>query len=606
MSNKSSIPEIKVLGFGRLNQTGPIVRAKDNKGSLKRLWSYLGRRKASLSLVFLMVAISTVLNLIGPILIGTAIDKYIMLRRFDGLFSICFIMLVIYILGALSTWVQNYVMIGTAQNAIQEIRKDLFEKLQTLPLSYFDVTPHGDLMSRLTNDVDNISSTLNNSVTQIFSSLITFIGTLSMMLYLSPILTLVSMVTIPLMIFITKKISVYTRKIFVEQQKNLGDLNSFIEETISGQKVIKVFCREEVDIKEFENNNTKLTSAAIRAQIFSGIMGPVMNVLNNLSFALVAGAGGLLASKGVVTVGVIVIFINYSKQFSRPINDLANQFNAIQSAIAGAERVFEVMDKNSEPIDSEGCYSLKDITGVVKFQDVSFGYNIDTPVLKNLNLDVKAGQTIALVGPTGAGKTTIINLLTRFYDINKGLITIDDHNITKVSRNSLRSCLGIVLQDTYLFSESVRENIRYGRLAATNSEIEYAAKLANADHFISQLPQGYETILSEDGGSLSQGQRQLLSIARAILASPAVLILDEATSSVDTRTEQHIQQAMLTLMKGRTSFVIAHRLSTIKEADLILVINNGEVIEKGNHQELLELQGFYYNLNNSQFRRKIS
>lgn len=593
-------------GRGHQGRFAPKVKAKNIKGTLGRLWKYLSYKKTNLILVFILVILSSVFNLVGPRLIGIAIDNYIVPKDFKGLFHISLIMISVYILGSLCTLIQNYTMIGIAQDSVRKLRKDLFNKIQTLPLNFFDTRPHGDLMSRLTNDVDNVSTTLNSSVTQIVSSAITFVGTLFMMLYLSPILTLLTMIIIPVMSFTTKKISNYTRKTFVEQQKSLGALNGLIEETISGQKVVKVFCREEESLQEFEKNNKALANIGIRAQVLSGTMGPIMNVLNNISFAIVAGAGGLIAVKGIISVGIIASFINYSKQFSRPLNELANQFNMIQSAIAGAERVFEIMDELPEPIDTEDAYTLKNVSGDVNFQDVSFSYKKDTPILKDVNLTAKAGQTIALVGPTGAGKTTIINLLTRFYDIDKGIISIDGHDITKIKRNSLRSSLGIVLQDTYLFSESVRENIRYGRLDATDEEVEKAAKLANADHFIRRLPEGYDTVLTEDGGNLSQGQRQLLAIARAILADPAILILDEATSSVDTRTELHIQNAMLTLMKGRTSFVIAHRLSTIKDADMILVINGGEIIERGTHHQLLEKKGFYHNLYNSQFRRQVS
>jgi ATP-binding cassette, subfamily B, multidrug efflux pump len=585
---------------------GPVVKPKNAKGTLKRLWVYIKSQKLSLVIVFTLVITSSLLNLAGPYLIGQAIDKFIIPQDFKGLFKICLIMLAVYLLGALSTWLQNYLMVGTSQNIVRVIRRDLFDKVQTLPLSFFDSKPHGELMSRLTNDVDNISNTLNMSMTHIFSSIITLVGTLAVMLYMSPLLTLVTLIIVPFMLLITRKITGYTRKIFKEQQEVLGELNGYIEETISGQKVIKVFNREEKGIQEFELNNRKLAKIGIRAQVFSGMMGPTMNLLNNASFAMVAAAGGWLAASKIITVGVIASFTNYSRQFTRPINELANQYNMILSAIAGAERVFEVMDEKPELEDEPSAYELNTITGQVKLEDVHFSYKEDNPILKNINLHVKPGQTIALVGPTGAGKTTIVNLLTRFYDIDKGAILVDGHDIRRVKRNSLRSSLGIVLQDTYLFSESVRENIRYGRLNASDEEIEQAARLANAEQFILRLPQGYDTVLTEDGGNLSQGQRQLLAIARAILADPSILILDEATSSIDTRTEVHIQEAMLNLMKGRTSFVIAHRLSTIRDADLIVVINGGEIIEMGNHEELLKQNGFYYNLYNSQFRKQVS
>jgi ATP-binding cassette subfamily B protein len=591
-------------GGGPRGNFGPKVKPKNAKKTLGRLWFYLKSQKLSLIATFVMVLISSLLNLAGPYLIGISIDKYIIPKDFKGLFYIILAMLLIYILGSLSTLLQNYIMIGISQNTVKVLRQDIFEKLQSLPLSFFDSKPHGELMSRLTNDVDNVNNTLNQSITSIFSSFITFVGTLIIMLSLSPMLTLIAMIIIPVMFFVTKQISSRTRKLFKDQQIALGKLNGFVEETISGQKVVKVFNREEKGIQEFEKLNKEFKSVGVRAQIFSGIMGPTMNLLNNASFALVVGVGGFMALQGIISVGVIASFTNYVKQFTRPLNELANQFNMIQSGIAGAERVFEILDEKPEPKDEIGAIELKNVIGEVNFKDVHFSYKKDNPILKDVNLKVTPGQTIALVGPTGAGKTTIINLLTRFYDLDKGSILVDGHDISKVNRNSLRSSLGIVLQDTYLFSDTVRENIRFGRLNATDEEVEQAARLANAEQFILRLPEGYHTILTEDGGNLSQGQKQLLAIARAILADPSILILDEATSSVDTRTEIHIQEAMLTLMKGRTSFVIAHRLSTIREADMILVINGGEVIERGNHKELLEQKGFYYNMNKSQFKEK--
>ncbi|MTI53482.1 ABC transporter ATP-binding protein [Geosporobacter ferrireducens] len=585
---------------------GPVVKAKDVKATLCRLWYYLGRQKSTLLTVFTFVLIGALLNLLGPYLIGVAIDRYIIPGDFEGLQYIALVMIAIYGLNVVSTWLQNYWMIGMAQNTVLHMRKDLFNKLQTLPLSFFDNKPHGELMSRLTNDIENISNTLNTSTTQIFSSIITIVGTFLFMLWLSPALTLLSIIVIPLMAACTKLIAKRTRNYFSEQQKHLGELNGLIEETISGQRVVKVFSREKKVIEKFDAYNLQLREAGMRAQIFSGLIPPLMNVLNNLSLAIVAGAGGWLAVEGVITVGIIASFISYAKQFTRPLNELANQFNMIQSAIAGAERVFEIMDEKPETIDSPNAVKLDNIAGEVDFDQVSFGYKEEVPVLKGIDLHVKPGQAIALVGPTGAGKTTIINLLMRFYDVSQGQIRIDGQEIKTIKRNDLRTSLGIVLQDTYLFSESVKENIRYGRLDATDEEIEAAARLANADGFIRRLSQGYDTVLSEDGGNLSQGQRQLLAIARAILADPAILILDEATSSVDTRTEVQIQQAMLNLMKGRTSFVIAHRLSTIRDADKIVVIDRGEIREQGTHEELLQKKGFYHQLYMSQFHRQVS
>ncbi|QSQ08716.1 putative ABC transporter ATP-binding protein [Koleobacter methoxysyntrophicus] len=427
------------------------------------------------------------------------------------------------------------------------------------------------------------------------------------MLLKSLSLTLVTLSVIPLMTLLTRLITKHTGKLFVAQQQTLGELNGKIEETISGQRVVKLFCHEERVIAEFEESNQKLKKTALKAQVLSRIMGPSMNMLNNLGFVLVAGIGGLLAIRnfGSITIGTISIFLNYSRQFTRPINELANQYNMVLSAVAGAERVFQVLEQAPEPADAPDAIDLKEIgiKGHVEFDHVSFTYDDENLVLKDFSLEAKPGQTIALVGPTGAGKTTIINLLTRFYDVKEGSIRIDGIDIRNIKRNSLRSSLGIVLQDTYLFNTSVRENIRYGRLDATDEEVEQAAKTANAHGFIIRLPQGYDTILTDDGGNLSHGQRQLLAIARAVLADTTILILDEATSSVDTRTEVYIQRAMLNLMKGRTSFVIAHRLSTIRDADLIVVINHGQLVEKGTHEELLKRKGFYYNLYQSQFVR---
>ncbi|MGE5474370.1 MAG: ABC transporter ATP-binding protein [Ignavibacteriales bacterium] len=588
---------------------GAKVRAKDSKKTLRRLWEYLNRQKVMLIFVFILVFISTILSLIGPLLIGYAVDAMVNGKGqvdFARLITIVLSLLLIYILSALMSWFQTYYMIGVAQDTLWELRKDLFGKVQTLSLKFFDSRPHGELMSRLTNDVENINTTLTQSVTQVFSSLITVLGVIGMMLYLSPLLTLLSLISIPIGMFAASKIAGYTRKFFSTQQKELGELNGYIEETMSGQKVVKAFVREEKVLEEFSQTNERLKKAGIKAQVFSGIIMPIMNAINNLSFAIVAGAGGLMAVKGMITIGVIASFLSYSKQLTRPINEIANQFNMIQSALAGAERVFEIMDERPEFEDNLGASEFEGVVGSVIFKDVDFSYDKEVPVLKNVSINAEPGQTIALVGPTGAGKTTIVNLLTRFYDIDKGNIFIDGKDIRDIQKDSLRKSLGIVLQDTYLFSETVRENIRYGRLDASDAEVEAAARLANAEHFILRLHDGYDTILSEDGGNLSQGQRQLLAIARTILANPSILILDEATSSVDTRTELHIQEAMLSLMQGRTSFVIAHRLSTIRDANKIMVINGGEIIERGTHKQLLEGKGFYYNLYMSQFKRQAS
>ncbi|MCM8899890.1 ABC transporter ATP-binding protein/permease [Caldicoprobacter algeriensis] len=587
---------------------GPGERPKNLGKTLVRLSRYLKEDIPGLIIVILSVLLNMACTLIGPLLIGQAIDQYIIPGDFQGLVRISFLLLGVYILNSLVAFLQGFFMASISEKTVARMRRDLFSKYQVLPLKFFDSHTHGELMSRITNDIDTISFTLHASLTQFISGVITIIGTIILMLLKSIILTLITLSVIPLMFLLTRLITKHTGRLFIEQQKTLGELNGKIEETISGQRVVKLFCREQHVIAEFEESNQKLKKTALKAQVLSRIMGPTMNMLNNLGFALIAGIGGLLAVRnvgGAITVGTISVFLNYSRQFTRPLNEMANQYNMVLAAAAGAERVFRVLDQEPEPADAPDAVDLREVgvKGHVEFENVSFAYDGENLVLKNFSLEVKPGQMVALVGATGAGKTTIINLLMRFYDVKEGSIRIDGIDIRKIKRESLRSSLGIVLQDTYLFNASVRENIRYGRLDATDEEVEQAAKIAHAHDFIMRLPQGYDTILTDDGGNLSHGQRQLLAIARAVLADPAILILDEATSSVDTRTEIYIQKAMLNLMKGRTSFVIAHRLSTIKDADLIVVIDNGKLVEKGTHQELLERKGVYYNLYQSQFVR---
>lgn len=577
-------------------------KPKNTKKTLLRLCRYLGRFWPLLLISVICIAFTTLVTVYATSLIGVAIDDYISVFDFPGLWKICFTLLSIYVVSSIATWLYSYLMLKVGQETVATLRREIFEKFQKLPLKYFDKTTHGELMSRVTNDVDNVSMCLNSSVSQILQSILTVIGTFFMMLYLSIPLTIATVVTIPLMLAMTKWVTKHSRKYFKDKQNRLGALNGHIEEIISGQKVVKVFCREEEEIKEFEKLNDDLLDKSVRAEIFSGAIGPIMTAINNMTYAIVVATGGILMVVGSgMTLGIISNFIIYSKQFARPLTELANQANTIMSAIAGAERVFEVLDEAEEEPDAPDAYDMGEIEGDVVLTDVNFSYEKGHPILKNVNLYARPGQTIAFVGPTGAGKTTIINLLTRFYDIDSGSITIDGHDIYKTKRNSLRSALSIVLQDTYLFTDSIKENIRYGRLNATDEEIIEAAKLANAHEFIRRLPDGYDTTLTDGGGNLSQGQRQMISIARAILANPSVLILDEATSSVDTRTEVKIQEAMHNLMKGRTNFVIAHRLSTIKDADLIAVVNHGEIIERGNHQQLMEKKGFYYNLYTNQF-----
>jgi ATP-binding cassette, subfamily B, multidrug efflux pump len=578
------------------------IKLKDTKGTLKRLLKYLSHWKLVLIAVFLFTVASTVVNVVGTRVNGTIIDKFIVTGDMKGLTRICLIMLGIYAASVIAIYFQSIMMVDVAQGTVTEIRRDLFNHMQKLPVRFYDTHDNGDLMSRLTNDVDNINVTLSQSVTQLFGGVINISGMFIAMILLNPLLTLVGLSTIPLMFLVTKTIAKHSRKFFKEQQRDLGSLNGFVEEIVSGQKIVKVFNREDKVKGEFSEINLRLRKSSILAQIFSGNMGPIMNFVNNLTNVIVGVFGGyLVISNRGLTPGLLFTFILYMRNFARPVNEIANLFNTVQSALAGAERVFEIMDEKGEPDDSAEARVMDSVLGEVAAEDVTFSYVPERPVLKKANFSAKPGQTIALVGPTGAGKTTVVSLLTRFYDVDSGSIKIDGIDIRDFERSSLRSSLAIVLQDTFLFSETIRENIRYGRLGATDEEVEQAARLANCHSFIIHLPQGYDTVLADNGGNLSQGQRQLISIARAILANPAILILDEATSSIDTRTELELQQAMLQLMKGRTSFVIAHRLSTIRNADQILVINQGEIVERGNHEELLRSEGFYANLYNSQF-----
>lgn len=580
------------------------VKAKPrNMGkTLYRLWQYMAVQKGLLILVLFLVAVSCFLGLLGPYLVGISIDNYIVNKEFNGLGTMLLLLGIIYFLYSVSLFLQNYWMIGISQSTVYKLRTDLFAQFHELSIAYFDKKQHGELMSRVTNDIENVSSTLNSSVIQIFSSVLTLIGTISIMLWLSPLLTVLSLIIIPAMYWGMKWITARTGLLFKQQQQKLGELNGFIEESISGQRIVKTFSLEDKMIMELVDKSESLKNASYWAQVYSGFIPKLMNMLNNISFALIVGVGGLIILKtGNISIGIIVIFVEYSRQFTRPLNDLSNQFNTLLSAIAGAERVFEVLDEQSEDEDEEKADSLDQVSGDVVFSNVSFAYEEDKGILEGVSFHAKPGETIALVGPTGAGKTTVINLLSRFYDATGGVIKLDGKDITSIKRESLRKHMGFVLQDAYLFGGTIRENIRYGRLDASDKEVEEAAQLANAQSFIDSLPDGYETVLQADGNSISQGQKQLLSIARAILADPEILILDEATSSIDTITEVKIQEALQVLMRGKTSFVVAHRLNTIKHADCILVLNNGEVIERGTHEELLQKNGFYSRLNQNQF-----
>ena len=596
-------PLLGAGGPGPPRVMGKVERAKDRRGTVRRLWGYLSSHRIALLATTVMVVASTGLNLLGPYLMGVAIDQYILTGDLAGLVMILLEMTLAYAGASILTYLQAYVMAGAAQEAVRDLRRDLFDHLQTLSLRFFDQRAQGELMSRVSNDIENINNVLNESVTQLMTSLLSMVGIAVVMIWINPVLAVITLTVVPAMTLgVTRLIGKQTRVGFRRQQASLGTLNGLIEETISGQRVVKAYAQELATIGDFDVANQELRQAATRAQTYAGFMGPVMGAVNNISLAIVVGAGSLMALNGTATVGTIATFINYSRQFGRPLGALANLYNTIQAAIAGAERVFQIIDEVPELTDVPDALPLAEIDGDVVFEDVSFGYNPDLPVLKDVNLHAKPGQVIALVGPTGAGKTTIVNLLTRFYDVDQGRILIDGHDIRQVKQDDLRRQLGIVLQDTYLFAETMMENIRYGRLEASDEEVMAAARLANADQFIRRLPQGYQTELSERGSNLSQGQRQLLAIARAVLASPSILILDEATSSVNTRTEKQIQEAMLSLMAGRTSFVIAHRLSTIRDADQILVIDGGEVVERGTHEELSARQGFYQRLYASQFR----
>ncbi len=570
-------------------------RALKLSSTIKRLSTYLVAEKWKLFLVILMVLASSALGLLGPYLVGMAIDDFIVAKQATGLGVLIIWLVIIYALHSLSIFLQNYWMIGIAQNTVYTLRKQLFEQFHQLPIAFFDKRQQGELMSRVTNDMDNINNTLNQSVIQIFSSIITLIGTISVMLWLSPLLTFITMTIIPLLFIAMRWITKRTEPLYKMQQNDLGELNGYVEEIVSGQHIVKTFSQEERVIREFRERNRQLKLSGFWAQTIAGYIPKVMNSLNFLSFALIAFFGGMLAIKGYVTVGVIVIFTEYARQFTRPLNELSNQFNILLSAVAGAERVFSVLNEKREESHEENASELDQVEGYFQFKDVSFSYN-DTPVLKNIQLEVQPGETVAFVGHTGAGKTTLINLISRFYNYEEGKILLDNRELKNIKRSSLRSHMAFVLQDTFLFSTTVRENIRYGKLDATDEAVELAAKRANAHHFIERLPDGYDTILDQEGGSLSQGEKQLLAIARAMIREPSILILDEATSNIDTITELKIQEGLKRLMKNRTSFIIAHRLNTIQQADRIVLLENGRIIEKGKHEELMKLRGKYYRL----------
>jgi ATP-binding cassette, subfamily B, multidrug efflux pump len=591
-------------------------KAKNFRSTLFRLLRYFGPEKWLLTLVVVAAIIGTVFNVVGPKILGLATTKlfqgavakfYMHIPGasidFGYIGNIMLILLGLYLLSSVFSYIQQYTMAGVSQRVVYRLRREVEEKLGRLPLRFYDSKTHGEIMSRAVNDMDNISNTLQQGLTQFITSLVTVIGVIILMLTINWILTLVTLVTLPLSVGVTILIAKRSQRYFAGQQRALGELNGHVEEMLTGHSIVKAFGRERQSVQAFRTMNEELYKAGWRAQFVSGMIFPLMMSIGNLGFVGVAVVGSVLVTQGSVQIGDVVAFIQYARQFSQPITQLASFSNTIQLAIASAERVFELLDETEQlPETVEATIAAPQ--GHVEFQHVSFSYQPDEPLIVDMNIEAKPGQTVAIVGPTGAGKTTLVNLLMRFYELNSGRILVDGVDITKLRRADLRHVFGMVLQDTWLFNGTIRENIAYGRDSATEAEIVQAARTAQADHFIRTLPEGYNTILNQEASNLSQGQKQLLTIARAVLADPPILILDEATSSVDTRTEVLIQQAMLTLMTGRTSFVIAHRLSTIRGADLILVMNHGTIVEQGTHEGLLSQGGFYADLYNSQFRHE--
>ncbi|RNC29054.1 MAG: putative ABC transporter ATP-binding protein [Candidatus Dichloromethanomonas elyunquensis] len=577
----------------------PAAKPQNTKETLLKLMKIFMLWRRSFLLALVLTVISAMVSLLTPFLLGKAINAFhIQTNTVD--ISLLKVMIMALVSCYLTSWamdtVNGVLMANVTQKMIRHIRFEFFSKLQRIPLNFFDTRPHGDTMSRLTNDVDNISSTISQTTTQLTGSIFSMTGSFIMMLILSPLLTLAAMISIPLFMLLTKTIARQSRSYFLGQQQKLGALNALIEENITGLKIVKAFNRQGNVLAAFNRINDELFEFSAMAQTWAGFMMPFMNVINNLSFALIASIGGILSVKGKITVGVVVSFLTYSKQFGQPLNNIAGMFNNIQSALAGAERVFEIMDEGEEPPDKPGAMELKKPRGEIEFRNVTFSYNVGTPVLKNISFKVNPGEVVALVGETGAGKTTVVNLLTRFYELDQGKILIDHIDITDIIKRDLRKCFSIVLQDTCLFTGTIKDNIRYSRQNASDFEVRQAAELAHANEFITRLPKGYDTMITGSTDNLSQGQRQLLAIARAILCQAPILILDEATSSVDTKTEKEIQKALLTLMKNHTTFLIAHRLSTIRDADKIMVIGSGEVLESGTHEELMRKRGTYYHM----------
>lgn len=605
-------------GFGPRRGRGPRMggpmhglalteKPKDLKGTFRRLTKYLRPHLGKTVLVIILAVLSAAFGIFSPKILGLATTELFKIIQPGGTINFAYIgrvllsLGILYLLSATFSFCQQYVMAGVAQKTVYDMRQEVRHKLSRLPLKYYDARTHGEILSRVTNDVDTISSSLQQSLTQIITAATTMIGIVVMMLVISPLLTLITILILPAAFVVTGKIAKRSRKHFTGQQKHLGELNGHVEEMLTGHKIIKAFGMEPQSIREFEQVNDKLYDSAWKAQFISGLIMPMMHFLNNLGFVAVCAMGGVLVARGTLLIGDMQAMIQYSRNFTQPISQTASIANIFQATLAAAERVFEVLDEEEETPDISSQSEVAGTRGAVSFQDVKFGYKEGELLYEGLNIDVQHGQTVAIVGPTGAGKTTLVNLLMRFYDVDSGRITVDGVDIRDMRRGDLRNIFGMVLQDTWLFNGTIRDNIAYGRLGASEEDVVRAADAALADHFIRTLPHGYDTVLNEEASNISQGQKQLVTIARAILADPAILILDEATSSVDTRTEILIQRAMTKLMKGRTSFVIAHRLSTIRNADLILVMNEGKLIEQGTHEELLSRNGFYAELYNSQF-----
>ena len=602
------------MGGGR-GMRGPAEKAKDFKGTMKTLASYLAKYKLSIIIVFIFAIGSVTFSVIGPKILGKATTEIFngLVSKvsgsgkgidFDAIKKILISLIILYVISTVFSFVQGFVMSGISQKVAYNLRDELVKKLNRLPMKYFDTKTHGEVLSRFTNDIDTLAQSLNQSLTQIITSITTLVGVFIMMLSISVVMTFSALIVIPISLFLISFIIKRSQKFFKSQQEFLGQVNGQVEELYGGHTVVQAFNREEESIKEFNKINDKLYDSAWKSQFLSGTMQPLMMFVGNLSYVIVSILGGYLVIKNKIEVGDIQSFIQYVRSFNQPISQMAQISNQLQSTAAAAERVFEFLNEEEEDVTVENPISIEGLQGRIDFQNVRFGYDENRTIIKDFTAHVKPGQKVALVGPTGAGKSTMIKLLMRFYDVNSGAILVDGHNIKDFNRSELRELFGMVLQDTWLFSGSIKENIRYGRLDATDEEVIEASKAAHVHHFIKTLPDGYNMLLNEESSNISQGQKQLLTIARAILADPKILILDEATSSVDTRTELLIQKAMDNLMEGRTSFVIAHRLSTIRDADLILVINDGDIVEQGNHEELLAKNGFYANLYNSQFAEK--